>query len=259
MVTLRPRSRADGPPAASVDACQVVHVHGGAFVFAIQDLHWLALATLATRSGATVHVPLYGLAPAHAAPEALELLDEVVASVRGSAPGRRVVLSGDSAGGGLALAHAVRTRDRGAPPVDALLLWSPWLDVAVPDRDDPRLERREPMLTVASLRRAGAMWAGANGVRDPRASPIHADLVGLPPITTLAGGRDLLVEDARRLHRAVHAVGGASTLREWRGGFHVFMAAMRTRESRQAIAMAADVLRGERPDGRAAAPSGRGR
>ncbi|WBU37085.1 alpha/beta hydrolase fold domain-containing protein [Homoserinibacter sp. YIM 151385] len=221
---------------------QVLHLHGGAYVGAIQAAHWLGLAELAVRSGADIHVPRYELAPAGTADDAARFLAAVLAEVAARAPDVPLVLSGDSAGGGLALAAAVRSRHAGSP-VSAVLLFSPWLDLAVPDRVDPRLPRRDPMLTVAALRRAGRLWAGARSVDDPLVSPLRAALDGLPPVTILAGGHDLLVEDAERLAERITRAGGACRLAIWPSGFHLFMAARRTPEAGEAMELAVEVLR----------------
>ena len=233
--TLAPRHGATG--------VHVVHVHGGAYVYAAQSAHWRALARLASDSGATVHVPLYALAPHATVDDAHPLLDAVITRAREAAGGGAVHLSGDSAGGGLALSHALWMRERGRRGVDGILLFSPWLDVTLTNPEIDRIERRDPMLSRPMLVQAGRWWAGDRAVTDPFVSPLLGDLAGLPPVTTYIGGRDILLPDARELDRRIRSVGGTSRLREWPPGFHVFMAALTTKEARAAIADAARLLR----------------
>src|SRR5690606_39067597 len=130
----------------------------------------------------------------------------------------------------------------GRRPVDGILLFSPWLDVTLTNPGIARLERRDPMLSRPMLVQAGRWWAGGRDTRDPLVSPLHGDLTGLPPVTTYIGGRDILLPDAQELDRRIRAVGGTSRLREWASGFHVFMAALTTKEARAAIADAAALL-----------------
>jgi RND superfamily putative drug exporter len=221
----------------------VVHLHGGAYVYSAQEAHWRALARLAGASGAIIHAPLYSLAPGSTVDDALPLLDAVISTVRQAEEGSRVFLSGDSAGGGLALAQALRMRDLRHRPVDGILLFSPWVDVALDNPEIGRLERRDPMLSRRMLVQSGRWWAGERDTSDPLVSPLRADLTGLPRVTTYIGGRDILLADARELDRRIRAAGGESTLREWASGFHVFMAALSTKEARAVIADAANLLR----------------
>lgn len=220
-----------------------MHLHGGAYVYSAQEAHWRALARLAGASGATIHVPLYSLAPGATVDDAFPLIDAVISAVRQGEDGPRVLLSGDSAGGGLAMAQALRMRDLQQRPVDGILLFSPWVDVALDNPEIGRLERRDPMLSRRMLVQAGRWWAGDRDTRDPLVSPLLGDLTGLPRVTTYIGGRDILLADARELDRRIRAAGGESTLQEWASGFHVFMAALSTKESRAVIADAASILR----------------
>lgn len=233
--TLAPRSRRTG--------VRLVHLHGGAYVYSAQEAHWRAMAQLASASGSTVHAPLYGLAPGSTVDDALPFLDAVMATLRQADGSTPIFLSGDSAGGGLALAQALRMRDQRHRAADGILLFSPWLDATLDNPEIDRLERRDPMLSRRMLVQAGQWWAGERDASDPLVSPLRGDLAGLPPVTTYIGGRDLLLADARELDRRIRAAGGQSRLREWASGFHVFMAALTTKEARAVIADAANLLR----------------
>lgn len=227
VVTLAPRNGATGT--------HVVHLHGGAYVYAVQPTHWRVLAQLVQTSGATFHVPSYSLAPGATVDDAYPLLDAVVDRVQVAAGDGRVFLSGDSAGGGLALGQAIRMRNDGRQAASAVLLFSPWVDVTLTNPDIERLERRDPMLSRAMLVQAGRWWAGDRSPADPVVSPVRDNLADLPPVFTYIGGRDLLVADARKLDQRIRAVGGQSTLRVWPSGFHVFMAAQSTREAQEVM------------------------
>lgn len=239
-------------PKAGRTRVHVVHLHGGAYVYSAQEAHWRALARLATASGATIHAPLYAPAPDANVDDAHPLLDAVIDSVRLIADGAPLFLSGDSAGGGLALSQALRMREDGRAPVDGVLLFSPWLDVTMTNQEIARLERRDPMLSRSMLVHTGRWWAGDRETTDPLVSPVRGEVAGLPPVTTYIGGRDILLADARELDRRIRATGGESTLREWASGFHVFMAALTTKEARAVIADVARLLRAAGASGQSA-------
>ncbi|GAA3216330.1 alpha/beta hydrolase fold domain-containing protein [Microbacterium terregens] len=228
VVTVAPRRQPPGP--------HVVYLHGGAYVYAIQEKHWTVIARLVEESGATFHIPLYGLAPASTVDDAYPLIDEVMSRVRAEAGSQPVFLSGDSAGGGLALGQAIRMRDAGDEPVRQILLFSPWTDLMLDDPALLRWHQRDPMLSRDMLIACGELWSGDRDPADPVASPLRADLRGLPPLVTYIGGHDLLLLDACHLHANVRAAGGQSELQVWPSGFHVFMAALSTREAREVMA-----------------------
>lgn len=228
-------------PRRGASGTHVVYAHGGAYVRPLSRFHWSILTRL-VRSGASVSVPHYGLAPDHGPDEALELMAAVHRRER--ARHDRVVVAGDSAGGGLALAHAMRERDAGHPAADALVLFAPWVDVTLADPAAAALEHRDHLLGVEGLREAGRLWAGDRDPRDPTVSPLYGDLGGLPPVFTYQGDRDVLLPDAKSLTRGVQAAGGRAELRIAAGGFHVHVAAGWTPEARRTFAHVDQVLRG---------------
>jgi acetyl esterase/lipase len=174
----------------------IVYVHGGGYVSEIQSVHWKLVADLADAARRPVHVPLYGLAPAHCAEEAIEFLHAVLTRAAADGP---TYLAGDSSGGGLALAAAQTWIAAGGLPPVGLTLISPWLDIALTNPAIAALESRDPWLSVAGLRECGKVWAAALPLDDNRVSPIHGDLTNLPPIDLYVGDRDIFAADCRRL------------------------------------------------------------
>jgi len=230
-------------PRRGATGAHLIWTCGGAYVYPALRTHWALLARLVRASGVTVTVPLYGLAPEQDVDDAVRLLDAVHDGLR--AEGADVVhLGGDSAGGALALAQAMRHRDTGRPAASSVLLVSPWLDATLSDPEVPWLAELDPMLGRDGLVVAGAWWAGDRDRRDPLVSPLFGDLAGLPPVFTYQGDRDLFVADAKELARRLARVDGRGELRVYRGAFHVFVGAPWTREARRATAHLAGVLRG---------------
>jgi acetyl esterase/lipase len=234
VVRLTPRQKPRGG--------HLIYTHGGCYTFPLIGAHWGILATLVRRAGITIDVPLYGLAPEHTATEAADWLetiyDDAVAEF-----GPVVSLAGDSAGGGLALAQAVRYRDSGRPAPRHVILISPWLDATLINPGAAAVAPLDHMLAVPGLVRAGRLWAGALDPRDPLVSPLSSDLAGLPPVHIEQGDHDLFYADAEELHRRITRAGGRSDFRLTRGGFHVFVGAPWIPEARAALARIAAVLR----------------
>ncbi|WP_066039688.1 alpha/beta hydrolase fold domain-containing protein [Herbiconiux solani] len=223
------------PAGAASPAAEIVYLHGGAYVNPLLGAHWAIIEQLVRRMDARVTVPLYGLAPWHTVDDALPLLREVYDEVRARTDGP-VLIAGDSAGGGLALALAMELRDEGAPPPDALLLISPWVDVRLENPGIPPLEPGDRMLGAGTLRLAGDLWRGSRSADDPVVSPIADALAGLPPIRAVVGGKEIFVPDVRAFARKARAAGTDAELRIYPDGFHDFVGATFTLEARDALA-----------------------
>jgi acetyl esterase/lipase len=230
-------------PKTGATGTEIVYAHGGAYVYPLVAAHWGIVGRIARLSGATVTVPLYGLAPEGHAVDAYELLAEVYAAALERSNGR-VFLAGDSAGGALSLGQAMRYRDAGQTAPQALLLISPWLDATMRNPALPELVRVDPMLARPGLVEAAQMWAGDLDTDDVRLSPLFGDLAGLPPVHIYQGDRDLFVADSRLLAERLTAAGTRVDLRETAGGFHVFLGAPWTPEARRELADIARVVRG---------------
>jgi epsilon-lactone hydrolase len=232
VVTLTPKRGATGT--------QLMYLHGGAYVNALMRPHWTIVSDLVRRTGATVTVPMYPRAPEHTALHVFPRIRSLYDALR--AGGRPVFVAGDSAGGGLALSLAIQLRDAGIAGPDALLLFSPWLDLTMTNPEIPALEPIDPMLHAAGLIWCGERWAGDLPTTDPRLSPIYDDLRDLPPTHVYQGGRDIFVADARRFAQKAEQVGAHVDLHHFADGFHVFVAAPFTPESRLALTHAARVI-----------------
>lgn len=211
-------------PKSNAGAASVLYLHGGAYVHELTGWHWRIVEGLVRRTGATVHVPCYPLAPsntwADAFPPVRELANELI-----DARGASVTFMGDSAGGGFALALAQVMRDAGECLPNRIVLLSPWLDVATNHPDQDILASKDRLLAAPGLQWAGHQWAGALPVSDPRISPLNGALAGLPPIALLAGTADLLYVDAERLRDQARLSGHALRFIPYQGLFHVWMAA----------------------------------
>nr|WP_245216002.1 alpha/beta hydrolase [Pararoseomonas baculiformis] len=223
----------------------ILYLHGGAYVFDLLDVHWRAVEELVRRTGATVTIPLYPLAPRHCWKDALGMVQPLHAALAARHGAENLIVAGDSAGGGMTLALAQLIRDAGERLPAGLVMFSPWLDVA---SDDPRLmalAARDPMLAPPAAQMAGRWYARDLPLDDPRVSPLYGSLEGLPPMILFTGTRDMLNADAHRLRDKAAAEAADLRFREYEDMFHVWVC-LPIPEARQALAEAATFIIGGR-------------
>jgi monoterpene epsilon-lactone hydrolase len=201
----------------------ILYLHGGGYTTGSPRTHRALTGHLAVSCRARVFVAEYRLAPEHPFPAGL---DDAVAAYcglldDGIEPGD-VAIAGDSAGGGLAVAAALKLRELGQPLPSALVLFSPLADLTREYHDAP--PRGEVMLTPAWLRECARSYVATGDPGDPLVSPVEADLHGLPPTLIQVGTDELLRQDSRRLFERLQSAGVRAELREFPGRWHVFQA-----------------------------------
>ena len=212
----------------------ILFLHGGAYVLDLAFIHWRMIEGLIDRTGATVIVPIYPLAPLAGWNEIYGMIRAVYQRLLHTHDPMSLTIMGDSAGGGLTLATAVALRDQGVPLPARLILPSPWLDVTDSDPEQLALDRRDPLLGLRGLRAAGLAYSANIAPTDPRVSPLFSSLIGLPPILLLTGTRDLLNTDAHQLREKAQVEGVNLRFREFEGMIHDWMA-LPTPEARIAL------------------------
>lgn len=198
--------------AVDAPSCVVMHLHGGAYFMGAPASYRSRTMRLSYRCNAEVFAPDYRLAPEHPAPAALEDAIDAWCELRRLRPGVPMFVSGDSAGGGLALSLMTVLRDQGLPLPDGAVLFSPWTDMTVSGASYDDNDRRDVWLSRAHCRTWAGHYLGDLDPCDPRVSPVYANLEGLPPILLLVGDQEVLFDDARRIHDKAVAAGVASIL-----------------------------------------------
>jgi salicylate hydroxylase len=200
------------PPGGAAGGPVVLHLHGGGYTMGSAQGAVDLASRLAAAVGGWGLVPDYRLAPEHAFPAAL---DDVVAAylwlVREHGP-QRIVVSGEDAGGGLAVALAVRLRDAGEPLPAALHVVSPFCDLTVTRASATATPSGDPWLGRDRLRLLAASYIHTTDPADPLVSPVLADLQGLPPLLIQAAAGEALADDARGLAAAAEVAGVDVTL-----------------------------------------------
>ena len=200
-------------PAGAAPPRVALYIHGGAFYSGSLAGARPVAAALALAGCARVLSIDYRLTPEHPFPAAL---DDARAAYEwllagGLAPDR-LVLVGDSAGGNLALALLVQLRDRGRPLPAAAAALSPTVDLTLAGETWATRARRDLLLNRDKIRAAVDLYLRGQDPRAPLASPLYADLGGLPPLLLLAGSEECLLSDAARFADKARAAGVAVTL-----------------------------------------------
>ena len=221
-------SMLDGVPAEVVTAATarpvrtVVHFHGGGYCLGSARMMRTWAARLSAQAGCRVVVPEYRLAPAHAWPAALDDGRAVLNALASEADPASIVVSGDSAGGGLALALILAMRDAGDRLPAGCILMSPWLDLTIDRWARPALVRKDLLLNPAWLEACAAAYADPAQWPDPRVSPLRAGHHGLPPLLIQAASDDLLAPDAELLTTSAAKAGVDVTYTRWPDMWHDF-------------------------------------
>ena len=203
----------------------IVYFHGGGYVMGSLATHRGHCARISQAARARVLSVDYRLGPEHPHPAAVEDALAAVRFVRSSgyAP-RRTALAGDSAGGGLTLATLVALRDAGDPMPAAGLCISPWTDLAFTGDTIRSKAAEDPMVRAADLRLMGEAYLAGRDPKTPLASPLYANLAGLPPLLIQVGSAEILLDDAVRVAEHARKAGVDTELRVWPDMFHVWHA-----------------------------------
>ena len=201
----------------------VLHLHGGGYCIGSPYMMRAWAAHLSAQAVCRVVVPDYRLAPEHPHPAGLDDARAVMDALLGEGSPASIVVSGDSAGGGLALAFILALRDAGESLPAGCMLASPWLDLCRDRRAVPSLVRRELMLTPGWLEACATAYAPRADWAAPSVSPLLAGHGGLPPLLVQAGSDELLAPDAERLAASASATGTDVTYTKWPGMWHDFV------------------------------------
>jgi len=200
----------------------VVHFHGGGYCVGSARTARAWAAHLSAQAKRRVVLPEYRLAPEHPHPAALEDARAVMKALSGDAAASSVVVSGDSAGGGLALAAVLSLRHGSEDLPGGCILVSPWLDLSRDRAERPDLVRRDVLLSPGWLEACAAAYAGPSDRAEPSVSPLLAAHGGLPPLLIQAGSDELLAPDAEGLAASASAAGVDVTYTRWPRMWHDF-------------------------------------
>jgi len=222
----------------------LLFLHGGGYELGSLRSDGELAARLGRASGMRVLFPEYRLAPEHPFPAAI---DDVLAAWRWlrtqGLDAASLAVAGDSAGGGLAAALLVATRDAGQALPAAAVLMSPTVDLTSSGASMTERADQDPISTPAMLRQFAAGYLAGADPTTPLASPLFASLAGLPPLLIQVGTADLLLSDSERLAAAAAQAGVDVTLQVGEGLPHVYQLLLGTPEAAAATEQIGKFLR----------------
>jgi len=210
-------------PPGAVAGRVVLYLHGGGYVIGSPRSHRHLAAAIASAAAASALLLDYRLAPEHPYPAAVDdataayrwLLDQAIAP-------EHVVIAGDSAGGGLTVATLLALRDRGVPLPAGGVCISPWVDLTCSGGSYRTKAAVDPIVTQAGVAEMAQAYLGNVSPRTPLASPLFADLRGLPPLLIHVGSDEVLLDDAVQLAAMAKAAGVETTIEVWERMIHVW-------------------------------------
>lgn len=208
---------ADGVPTVAT----LLYLHGGGY-FACTPQTYRAVTASFAIAGFKTFAPDYRLAPENPFPAGLE---DAVAAYRGlleTHSPQQLVVAGDSAGGGLSMALMLSLRKRGMPLPAAAALFSPFVDLAATGESARTNSERCAMFDSESFGRAAQYYLGDRDRRAPLASPLYAELQGLPPLLIHVGADETLLDDSRRLAERAQKAGVKTQIKIWPAVPHVW-------------------------------------
>lgn len=210
------------PPGCD-EAPLLYFLHGGAYVMGSSRTHRRMLACLAKAAAVRAYLPNYRLAPEHPFPHGIEDASNVYRELlmRGESPSR-IAIGGDSAGGGLTMATLLTLRERDVPMPAGTVLLSPWLDLTASGESMHSRAGIDPLFRPQHMPGAADFYCDRHSRRDPRVSPVFADVSGLPPTLVQVGDHEILLSDATRIVERLTQAGVPATLDVWPEMWHVF-------------------------------------
>lgn len=211
-------------PGADPDKA-VLYLHGGGYAIGSIKSHRYLMQNISRASGARTLGINYALAPENPFPAAIH--DAVTAYrwlLNQDFEPAKLAIAGDSAGGSLTLATLLYLRDHGDPLPAAGACISPWTDMTCSAESYTTRRGIDPMVLGNGLEKMADFYVGDNDRKDPLASPVFADMVGMPPLLIHVGGREVLYDDAITVYENAKNAGVDVELLDEPELFHVWHA-----------------------------------
>jgi epsilon-lactone hydrolase len=223
----------------------ILYLHGGAYNAGSTRSHRALAANIAYAAHARALTIDYRLAPEHPYPAAL--VDAFSAYKwlleLGIRP-EQITVTGDSAGGGLTIALLVALRERRVPMPAAAVVLSPWTDLTDSGESWQENAKVDYLIHGAKLKEAARLYLKDTSPQTPLASPVYANLHGLPPLLIQVGSEEVLLSDSQRLAENARLSGVDVSLEVWDGMQHVWhFAASFVPEARQATEKIGEFVR----------------
>lgn len=220
----------------------ILYLHGGAYMANIAAQHWDVTEQLISKTKATIVLPDYPLAPEAVYTETYAFIEALYEAILDEYPVNRIILMGDSAGGGLALGLVQVMRNQGKQLPEQIILFSPWLDVSMSNPQMLSIEKDDTILSIKGMKSAGEKYTGTAGLKDFRVSPLLGNMKGLCMISVFTGTHDILNPDVQRLKTLMIEQGLSINCFEYPQLFHDWVIITSLKESQDVIQKVYDLI-----------------
>lgn len=202
----------------------IMYCHGGGYVLGSAKTHRAMIAKIATETGVQAFSVNYRLAPENPFPAALDdtlHAYEWLIKENHFSP-KQIILAGDSAGGGLALATLLALKSQGKEMPLTAFVMSPWTDLTVSGESVHKNKKQDAVLEHFDIPAWARMYYGTYAPQHPLISPLFGDLAGLPPILMQVSEDEILFDDSKRFAWKAHEAKVKVELQKWKGLVHVW-------------------------------------
>ncbi len=201
----------------------IIYFHGGSYMAEITDAHWNFLDKIIQETKASIIVPDYPLTPTNNYKDVFEMVIPLYKEIIKNISPENLIIMGDSAGGGLALALEEKLGEEEIQIPEKLILISPWIDVTMSNQKIDDVEKLDKNLNKDTLKMAGIAYAGLDGMDNYLVNPINGPLDKLKNVTIYTGTYDILNPDAHLLQEKAKAIGIDIELKEYEGKEHIWL------------------------------------
>ncbi len=201
----------------------ILYFHGGAYVAEPTEKHWDFVEQIVNDTGATIILPDYPLTPKYTYQDVFKMVVPLYENIIKKIETNNLIVMGDSAGGGLALALEEKVGEQNLPMPTKTILISPWLDVRLNNPEIKKVEKNDKELNKISLKLAGMAYTRQNSSDYYLASPIEGDLSKLTNVTILTGTYDILNPDVKIIKKRAEKVGIAIEVKEYEQAGHIWL------------------------------------
>lgn len=201
----------------------ILYLHGGGYIKQPSLYHWIFIGKIAKKTNVEIYVPIYPKAPNYQYKESFDKVLPLYNWILENSANENIILMGDSAGGGFALALAQLLLEKNLPQPQKIILLSPWLDITMKNPAAHALERKDPMLGIYGLIQMGKAYAGDTNLDHYMLSPINGNINGLGEITLFIGTHEVLLPDARKFRDIAMSNGVKINYFEYPKMNHIFV------------------------------------
>ena len=201
----------------------ILYLHGGSYVAETSSDHWNFLEKVVNDTGATIILPDYPLTPKYTYKDVFTMITPLYKEIIEEVDINNLILMGDSAGGGMALALAERMGEENIQMPNKTILISPWLDVRLQNPEIDEVQKRDKELSKETLKLAGVAYAGEDGIDSYLVNPIDGNLSKLKNITILTGTNDILNPDVHVLQEKAKQIGVNIEIKEYESAGHIWI------------------------------------